>query len=226
MSIICGVDLGTAQKYRGKSLSTKYNGKKHKVYLKLLCDDTNLRDGIELAKQSKNILMVSYQGAASWDEYAFLGDTKGVYVGYVIDLGVDVSEDDISRAVDGIPASVTPIINLPKSFTDMEFIWRVSKKFPRARFSGGQLFAVEGTHIGEVGVDILQRSDVKFGVECYRLTSGVDALESANISGLEIDMSGKAESTTRQRSSSSPKKSDNIRSRIGALFLNGDFEGL
>lgn len=229
MSIICSVDLPTAQKYRGKNLSTKYNNKKHKVYLKLHCDDSNLQDGIELAKQSKNILMVSYQGGGSWGEYGFLSGLRGVYVGYSMDFGVDVSEADIERAVEGIPESVTPVINLPKSFTDIEFLWRVSQKYPRLRFSGGQLFAVEGVNVGEIGVDILQREDVKFGVESYRIRTGVDALENVSIAGLEIDASGKAESSprvSRPKSTSTAKKSDNIRGRIGALFMNSDFGGL
>lgn len=227
MAVICNVDLGTAQKYRGKSLSAKVNNKKHKVYLKLNCDDTNLQDCVELARQSKNILMVSYQGMASWEEYAFLNGLRGVYVGYTIDAGVDISESDIERAVDGLPDGITPIINLPQSFTDIEFLWRVSKKYPRLRFSGGQLFAVDGVLCGEVGVDVLQKAEVKFGVENYWLHSGVDALESANIAELDIDMSGKADTPARRSTSTTPKKkSENIKSRIGALFLNGDFEGL
>lgn len=229
MSIICSVDLATAQKYKGKSLSTKYNNKKHKVYLKLHCDDSNLQDGIELAKQSRNILMVSYQGGGSWEEYEFLGSLRGVYVGYSMDFGVDISEGDIERAIEGVPDSVTPVINLPKSFTDIEFLWRVSHKYPRLRFSGGQLFAIDGVLVGEIGVDVLQKAEVKFGVESYRIRNGVDALENVSISLLEIDASGKAETSQRAgkpKSTSTAKKSDNIRGRIGALFMNSDFGGL
>lgn len=229
MSIVCSVDYGTAQKYRGKNLSAKYNNKKHKVYLKLHADDSNLQDCIELAKQSRNILMVSYQGLGSWEEYGFLGGARGVYIGCPMDFGVDVSEADIVRAIEEIPEAVTPIINLPRSYTDLEFLWRVSQTCPRVRFSGGTLFAVDGLRVGEVGVDILQKADVKFGAEAYRLKSGVDALENVNISTLEIDASGKAEApkSSKPKSTATPKKkTDNIRGRIGALFLSDDFKGL
>lgn len=230
MSIICDVDYGTAQKYRGKNLSTKYNNKKHRVYLKLLSDDSNLRECIELAKQSKNILMVSYQGVGSLADFDFLESQRGVYVGCSMDFGSDMSENDLELALDGIPDAITPIIHLPKSYNNMEFLWRVSKKYPRVRFSGGQLFAVDGVRVGEIGVDVLQKAEAKFGVDAYRLTSGVDALEDVNISILEIDTSGKAESSSSTKKTSSSngtvKKTENIRSRIGALFMSSDFEGL
>lgn len=229
MSIICSVDMATANKYKGKALSTKYNNKKHRVYLKLHCDDSNLADAVELAKQSKNILMVSYQGTGDWSQFGFLSGLRGVYVGYPLeDFGLDVSEDDILRAIDGIPDSITPIVNLPRSFTDIEFLWRVSMKCPRLRFSGGQLFAIDGLRVGEIGVDVLERESVKFGVDSYRLHSGVDALENVQISGLEIDTSGKAESSAskRPKAQTGAKKGDNIRGRIGALFMSSDFQGL
>lgn len=229
MSIICSVDYGTAQKYRGKNLSAKYNNKKHKVYLKLHADDSNFQDCIELAKQSRNILMVSYQGMGSWDEYGFLSGARGVYIGCPMDFGVDVSEADITRAIEEIPDTVTPIINLPRSYTDLEFLWRVSQSHPRVRFSGGTLFAVDGLRIGEIGVDVLQKAEVKFGVDAYRLRTGVDALENVGIATLELDVTGKAESARVSKPKStvtSKKKTDNIRGRIGALFLNSDFGGL
>lgn len=229
MSIICDVDLATAQRYKGKNLSTKYNNKKHRVYLKLHSDDSNFQDCVELAKQSKNILMVSYQGAGSLADYEFLNSVRGVYIGCVMDFGVDISGSDIELALDGIPDAITPIIHLPKSFKDLEFLWRVSKKHPRLRFSGGQLFAIDGVRVGEIGVDVLQKAEVKFGAEAYNLTSGVDAFEDVSIAGLEIDTTGKAEtsSSPRKASTGAPaKKTENIRSRIGALFLNSDLEGL
>lgn len=229
MSIVCSVDYGTAQKYKGKNLSAKYNNKKHRVYLKLHADDSNLQDCIELAKQSRNILMVSYQGMGSWEEYGFLNGARGVYVGCPMDFGVDVSEADIQRAIEEIPESVTPIVNLPRSYTDLEFLWRVSKAYPRVRFSGGTLFAVDGLRVGEIGVDVLQKAEVKFGADSYRLRSGVDALENVSISTLEIDMTGKADTpkASKPKSTGTPKKkTDNIRSRIGSLFLNSDLGGL
>lgn len=228
MSIICNVDFATATKYRGKNLSAKFNNKKHRVYLKLSCDDSNLQDCIELAKQSKNILMVSYQGTGSWTELPFLSSTKGIYVGYTMDFGVDISEADIARAVEGVPETVTPIISLPRSFTDVEFLWRVSRNYPRLRFSGGQLFAIDGIRVGEIGVDVLQKAEVKYGPDSYRLRSGVDALEVANIASLEIDATGKAESSgpKKPKSTGAKKSNDNIKGRIGALFLSSDFKGL
>lgn len=232
MAIICDVGFDTAAKYKGKSLKAPYGKKKQSVYLKVHADDSNLQECIELAKQSKNVLMVSYQGTCSWEVYPFLANLRGVYVGCTVgDFGLDVSEEDIVGAVEDVPDGVTPIISLPKSYTDVEFLWRVSQRYPQIRFTGGNLFAVNGLKVGEIGVDTLESSGIKTDASQYVVKDGVDVLESADFSELEIDASGKeSSSSTRSKSttpkSSKPKQVDNIKSRIGALFANSDFQGL
>ena len=119
MSIICKVDYATALKYKGMNLSTKYNNKKHKVYLKLIGDDFTLTDCIALAKVSKNILMVEYQGLQSNSAYEELTENTGVYVGRVYDFGNNITEEDVEKIAEDSPKGVVPIIRLPDDYKDL-----------------------------------------------------------------------------------------------------------
>lgn len=62
MAIIVKADYNVVSAYNGKTVTTKYNGKKHKVLFKLTCDDTTLTESIALAKTNSNIVMLDYQG--------------------------------------------------------------------------------------------------------------------------------------------------------------------
>lgn len=221
MAIICSVDYSTALGYKGMNLSAKYNNKKHKVYLKLNCDDYILEDGLSLARVSKNILMVNYQGIGTSQVYLGLTNDTGIYVGRVMDFGNDITEEDIERLVINIPEGITPIIKLPEDFTNLRFIWEVSKKFPRVRFCGGKLFAIEGVKVGAIGVDVLDRVEAKYGEDAYSLGGRVDALEEVDISTLEIKASSKAERTgnsTKRGSSGSTASKKKVTRDFTDLF--------
>lgn len=221
MAIICSVDYSTALGYKGMNLSAKYNNKKHKVYLKLNCDDYILEDGLSLARVSKNILMVNYQGIGTSQVYLGLTNDTGIYVGRVMDFGNDITEEDIERLVVNIPEGITPIIKLPEDFTNLRFIWEVSKKFPRVRFCGGKLFAIEGVKVGAIGVDILDRVEAKYDDDAYSLGGRVDALEEVDISTLEIKASAKTERTgngTKRGSSGSTASKKKVTRDFTDLF--------
>ena len=188
MAIVCSVDYSTALGYKGVNLSTKYNNKKHKVYLKLVCDDLTLLDGVELAKASKNILMVEYRGLDTNPSYMTLTQDTGVYIGRVVDFGNNITVEDIERTINDIPSGITPIINLPDDFKDIQYLWKLSKQFPRVRFSGGYLFAIDGVKIGAIGVDILSKLDIKFDESSYLLNSTLDVLEDVDITTKSIPL--------------------------------------
>lgn len=203
MAIISSVDYSTALSYKGMNLSTKYNNKKHKVYLKLDCDDYTLEDSLNLARVSKNILMVNYQGLDTSSSYLGLTKDTGIYIGRIIDFGNDITEDDVLRIVKIIPEGVTPIINLPEDYKNLHFIWKISKKFPNIRFCGGHLFAIEGIKIGAIGVDILDKVEAKYDVDAYNLNNRVNALEDVDISTIEITATSKPDKVPREKKSNS-----------------------
>lgn len=208
MSIICEVDYSTALRYKGANLTTKYNNKKHNVYLKLVCDDLSLIDGIELSKSSKNILMIDYQGLDTNIAYSELTKDVGVYIGRLIDFGNNITSEDVEHIVNNTPQGVTPIINLPDDYKDMRFIWEVSKKYPTVRFCGGSLFAIDGVKLGAIGIDILDKVGAKYDVESYTINGSVDAIETVDINTLTIDTTEPKRKSKRSGSGNSkaPKK--------------------
>ena len=221
MAIVCSVDYSTALSYKGMNLSAKYNNKKQKVFLKLNCDDFTLSDCLELARLSKNILMINYQGVDTNPTYLNLTEDTGIYIGKIIDFGNNITIEDIERIENQVPNGVVPIINLPEDYKNLEFLWKASKRFPRVRFSGGKLFAINGVKVGQIGVDILESVDSKIDVSCYTLNSCSDCIDLVDISSLEISASTKAEKAPRERKSSSgnssPKKKAPAQT-FGGLF--------
>lgn len=193
MSIICKVDYATALKYKGMNLSTKYNNKKQKVYLKLIGDDFTLTDCIALAKVSKNILMVEYQGLQSNSAYEELTENTGVYVGRVYDFGNNITEEDVEKIAEDSPKGVVPIIKLPDDYKDLYKIYQISKAHPSVRFCGGHLFAIDGVKVGAIGVDILDKLQDKYSLDCFKLDDTEDVLETVDINELEIDTTTKPE---------------------------------
>lgn len=193
MSIICKVDYATALKYKGMNLSTKYNNKKQKVYLKLIGDDFTLTDCIALAKVSKNILMVEYQGLQSNSAYEELTENTGVYVGRVYDFGNNITEEDVEKIAEDSPKGVVPIIKLPDDYKDLYKIYQISKAHPSVRFCGGHLFAIDGVKVGAIGVDILDKLQDKYSLDCFKLDDTEDVLETVDINELEIDTTTKLE---------------------------------
>lgn len=210
MSIICNVDYKVAEVYRGLNLKAKYNGKKHQVFLKLICDDFNLSESIELAKVSKNIAMIEYQGLETSPVYRNV-HASGVYVGRVFMLGNNFTEGDISRIVSGMPDGVTPVIKLPEDFKDMHMLWSLNKKYDKVRFCGGKLFSIHGVNVGAVGIDIVGSSSVDDSN--YTICGMDDVLEHVDISELDIETSTKSEhkkSGTKKASSGVVKKKPQV----------------
>lgn len=209
MAIICPVDYSTALSYKGMNLSTKYNNKKHKVFLKLNCDDYTLEDSINLARISKNILMLNYEGLGTNPFYTGLTEANGIYIGRVIDFGNNITEEDVERIQKSTPAEVVPIINLPDDYKDLQFVWNMSKKFSKVRFSGGMLFSIEGTRIGAIGIDILDKAGIKYDSDAYTTNGRLDVLDDVDITTLDIKATLKPErvSKERKRSSSNSKSS-------------------
>lgn len=221
MSIICKVDYATALKYKGMNLSTKYNNKKHKVYLKLIGDDFTITDSIALAKVSKNILMVEYQGLQSNSAYEELTENTGVYIGRVYDFGNNITEEDVEKIVASTPAGVTPVIKLPDDYKDLYSIYKFSQIYPTVRFCGGHLFAIDGIKVGAIGVDILDKLQEKYSVDCFKLDDTEDVLELVDINELEIDTTTKPEKVKKASSNSNKSASKKTSKKVSIFDIFG-----
>lgn len=212
MSIIVDIDYNTALMYKGKSVTTKHGNKKHKVYFRLCCDDFTLKDSIDLARVSKNVLMLNYIGSHTNDDYLSLTESSGTYIGRVYEFGNNITEEDIKGVLDETPEGVVPIIQLQSDFTDLRFVWCMSTKYERLRFTGGKLFCIDGCRIGSIGIDTLDKLGIKYNVDSYVSS---DALEIVKLEGLVLECSDKPERISKAKktngnrsknSSSKPKK--------------------
>ena len=222
MAIVCPVNYEVAQSYKGYNLKTTYNNKKTPVYLKLMCDNTNLKESIDLARGSKNILMVEYQGIDSGD----LEIDNSVYVGKIIDFGNDLRIEDVDRLVNSFSDNLVSVIKLPPDFTDLELLYNISLKYPQIRFCGGELFAIAGVKVGVIGVDILDSRGIKFNVDSYYLKGDDYALPVVDIETLEIDTTGKgdvkkkkAKKDGKSQSASSAKKPAKKKMNFGSMMM-------
>lgn len=207
MAILCTVNVDTAREYKGLTLSTKYNGKKHKVYFKLVCSDDTIAEGLTLARNSTNILMIDYQGFDSQNEYYKNITSTDVYVGRLSQLGSNLDESDIERVLEDTPSGVVPIIDLPEDFNDMHLLWQLSKRYPTVRFCGGNLFSIDGVKVGAIGIDILEKHNIKYDESNYLLNNTADVLEVVDVNSLEIDTSSKPEKASKPREKKSSSDS-------------------
>lgn len=203
MAIIVKADYSVVSAYNGKTVTTKYNGKKHKVLFKLICDDTTLAESIALAKSNNNIVMLDYQGLTDAQDYKNLTESSSVYIGKTFVFGNNFTREDIQGVLDETPLGVTPIIKLPDDFSNLELVYKFCKEFPRIRFCGGHLFCLSECRIGCCGIDIIDKTGVKYSVESYNKTGCCCALEVVDYVGLELEASAKS---SKQNSQRSPQK--------------------
>lgn len=207
MSVIVRASYNEAKKYRNKTVHTTVNGKKHNVYFKVVCDDLDLEDCIELAKSSSNVIMLDYQGIEGKEV------PDGVYVGKTFDWGSNITESDVENIVKNeTPRGMTPIIKLPDSFNDLEFVWRMSQKYGKVRFCGGHMFCATGCNLGCCGVDIMDKHNIKHSDNNLIKTGCCCAFDVLDDTDLELEVGA----VKQQASKKKPKLSFN-----DLLFRNG-----
>lgn len=183
MSVLVKVGYETANKFRGKGVGTKVGNKKHQVYFKLYCDDTNLKDCIDLARNSANVVMLEYQGIPLALENE---DLHGVYITQVHDYGMNLCEEDIQDIIDTTPTGVTPIVRLPLEYNNMKFIYDMSQKYKPIRFCGGTVFCLDGCSLGCCGRDILDSKGIKYNENQYIHEGCCCALETLTEEDVEL----------------------------------------
>lgn len=205
MAIVASADFATAESYKGKSLSAKFMNKKHKVYLKLLCDDFTLKNSINLAKVSNNILYLEYQGMTDNVDYQTLSGDTGVNIIHITEVGNNFSDVDINDILEKTPLGVVPIVKLQDDFSDLKKLYDFTRKYPRVRYIGGNLFRVDGVNIGSYTKSDLDKKGIKYTISSYKTVDCCDILSETEIEALDIDTSNKPEREPKLRSGSKPK---------------------
>ena len=212
-AIIATCDYDTARMYRNKVLSTKVGSKKYRVYLRVFGDETNIKDLIEMARFSRNIIMVDYQGSDMSEEYR--GITKdltcGCHVINIFNYGNNITIEDVESLSKEVPNGVTAVINMPDDYTDLRFVWECCNKYPNIRFSGGNLFVIDGVRLGSIGIDIYEKFSIKYSVDAYTGKYGVDVKDLDELELIVTDKpekssGSKKEKTGGSKSQSKPKK--------------------
>lgn len=185
--LIARTDLGSIRDYLNGKVTTKYEGKIHQVFFKVICDETNLEECIKAAETSNTIAMIEYTGLIVSPVYLSQTATGTQYVGYVMDVGMNVNESELVHLMTSVPYGVTPIFRLPAEYKDMKFVYDMCKKYARLRFCGGNLFRLTGCRVGCVGADILESMGVKSTSLDY-IVAGDDICPTVDASALDLDI--------------------------------------
>lgn len=223
MSVVCGINLDLAKEYDRYSLSTKVEGKKHKVFFKLESGVDELQECINLASKRKDIIYVEYQGDITSIESV---ETNGVSVICSKEVGNNFTDEDIEYALSDLPSGITLVLCLPDDFNNLEMIYKLSKKYPKIRFSGGNLFRLDGLRLGNYDKSLLDTKGIKYGGFSHLTSNCKDILSCYNISNLDLEFNEKSAKEVKDVLSKpkkeKTKKPTSSRFAMGAFSL-GDF---
>lgn len=227
MIVIANVGYDIALQYKNKQLSTKIENKKSKLYLRLLCDDFNLYESIELAKSCPSVICLEYQGMLNNEKYLALTENLvgKVYITRVYQHGNDINESDIEGLLNENPSPVTVCIGLPEDYVNLKFVQQMCRTYPRVRFFGGSLFPISGVRLGCIGSDIMLKHIPKFTPKDYGFAT-VDVCPNYAIETLEVEATDKPvkerKISTGSSSSSEPKQHKVKKTLMFAdIFNNG-----
>lgn len=161
MSVIAVAGLDTVREYSNGSVKAKIGNKNHQVFFRVLVDSTNIGEALSLAKKDSNIIALEY----TLDSLVYcdlsMYSLDDVYVFFRKEFGTDICIEDVNNFLFNVPAGVTPVIKVPDSFNDMEFVCKVCEMSPEVRFCGGYLFEMGGCRLGCCGSDILESKGIK-----------------------------------------------------------------
>ena len=190
MSVIVKTDLKKYEQYANANVKADIDGKGHKVLFEIVCDEVTVRECVSAAKQNSNILFVNYQGDITDTSYLNLNKlvTSGANVCKCCCYGCNIDESDVERALQEVPDGVSPVIELPDEYSNLEFIWRMCKKYPRVRFIGGDLLGVDGVRLGYAGYSDSQVKSFRVSPENVESDNDYMGLDFKNIDDVELSV--------------------------------------
>ena len=213
MKAICKLDYEQAKEYANAIVSGVVGKKKYDdVFFRVRCDDTNLADTIQLVKANQKFICVDYNGMEEFEGYVNLTEDVGVLIIRVFEYGNNITETDVQELLDSTPSGVTPVIKMPEDFKDLHLVWKFSRKFPKVRFCGGNLFSLDGCRLGCCGKELFMSLNVKeknfeldkVGCSCYFDVYDIDEIK-LKISKKKAKRNVKAKSSANKNKSKKPK---------------------
>lgn len=219
MSIIVKSDLSRAEEFTGKSVVAKIGKKKLPVVFRVTVDDFTVEEAIDVAKRDSNILMLNYVGSQGGLSQV---NPQGVYIAWSIDVGNDVSEDDIQKCVEATPPGVTLVVKVPEDYKNIRFLYEMSEKYQSVRFCGGCLFCFDECKFGCCGKDICSARGIKFDDTEYIKEGCSCAIPVFDIADVELSVAtSKAKSSNSTHKKSKPNK---VAMFSSLLYGNGKVE--
>lgn len=208
MAVLVRANLSDIFAYKGKNVTTKIGSKKHQVLFRVEVDDFSLVQAIEHSKNDKNVLMLDFAGTENFIKSCSVDASGKIpYVGVRVEVGLNLTEQDIVNMLAVYPEWVTLVIKLPDEYKDMQFLYEMCKKYNRIRFCGGHTFNIDGCRLGCCGLDLIEKLDIKVNNVNYIHQGCSCALESFDITDVELVVSQKAERSSNTGSSKSKSKS-------------------
>ena len=221
MAILSGVNLSMAKEYSKYNLTTKFEGKKHKVYLKLQCGVEDLQESIDFCKSHNDVVYIEFQGDPSSIKEI---DSKGVSINFLIEAGNNLDESYIDEILNEYPSFITPVFKLPDEFSNLEYLYKLNKTYTRIRFIGGNLFRINGVNIGNYDLDCLLSKGIKVNSYSRMTKDNNDILIDRNISDLDIDLVEKKKSTKGSTNISvKSNKSKSVKKPVSTRFAMNNF---
>lgn len=182
--IIVKTDYVGAKVFENSGVRAKVGNKKHQVYFKVYCDDTDVEECIELYRNCGNIAMLEYRGAV--ESIAEL-DLHGVYIAKVFDFGTNITEEDVKGVSYSLREGLVGVVRVPTEYKDMQFIYDMSQKYNNIRFCGGTTFCLDGCRLGCCGRDILDKRNIKYDEKQYFHEGCCCAAETFDATEVELE---------------------------------------
>ena len=170
-SVIVKAELDTVQAYENQAVYAKIEGKKNIAYFRLAADDSNIGAVVKQYRADSNVLMIAYKGQGiglqayidANGEDAF----EGVYVGWLIDVGANITEEDVMRYSSTAPKGVTCVLKLASEYKGINFLVNTMQKYSNIRYCSGCVFCFDDCRFGCCGKDILTARGLHFDKEDY-----------------------------------------------------------
>ena len=230
MAVLVRADLESVKQYRGKSVSTKIGNKKNQVLFRVVVDDFSLVDALAYAKTDKNIVMLEYQGS-----HQYLSTIAESYNGapdlpYMVvheSVGHNIDEEVLNSVLASFPQWCSVVIKLPNDYSNMEFIYNMSQKYPRVRFCGGYVFEIDGCRLGCCGRDIFEKTGVKYSNNDMIKEGCSCCVSTVQFEDVTLDVSSKPErvsKSTSSKASKTPTVKKPKQAMFGSLMQKGAVE--
>lgn len=202
----------------GKKVVTKIGSKKEDVIFSIIVDDTNLTEAIQVANRTSAIIELDYAGVLSMLPSLMSGVVTSATVNCVVEVGADITEDDVVSHLQSIPDNVTLVFKVPESFTDMEFIYNMCHKYSNIRFTGGTFFLIAGCNLGSYDYKVLERKGIKYKLNSHILRGENGVLQEYGIDDVSLEF-------VESKGSNTKRKPAKVK-RVSSLITMGGSVGL